>query len=348
MESVIKLDPFNYVPITRTPWGGSAIAHIKERLGTLVPPRIGESWEVSTDAQFVSKCEINGTLSLLTEQLQMRSKYLLGQRVNERFGAHSPLLLKWLHAQDVLSVQLHPTNTNPLLKAGECGKPESWLVLACDEGACLYLGFREGLSQQQIVDYLLNDEPEKCLNKVTPRPFDYIAVPPGCVHAVGPGVLVAEPQLVLPGRSGKTWRISDWRRRYNAQGELDSAGKPRELHTREALDAIDWSLPRGRELESLLVQTIHHGQKFLGNATNPFAVQVYSEVGQFRYEPLFKNQFSLLTVWGGVLRVKNGPVLRAGESAFIAAETAMLEFTCENWESSMPSAAFFALSLEHC
>ncbi len=56
MSSFYSLSPFNVVPISRTPWGGSVISKIKQKSFAYdFPTRIGESWEVSTDAQFLSK-----------------------------------------------------------------------------------------------------------------------------------------------------------------------------------------------------------------------------------------------------------------------------------------------------
>ena len=65
----------------------------------------------------------------MNELLKDKAQSILGLKIAEKYGNHSPLLLKWLNADDLLSVQLHPKNNNKLLKEDECGKPESWLVL---------------------------------------------------------------------------------------------------------------------------------------------------------------------------------------------------------------------------
>lgn len=325
-----KVIPFHFVSFSKTPWGGDHISAIKKKYfpneKENIPFLIGESWEISTDPLFPSQIKKeNGHIVNLNEIVQL------------------PLLLKWIHSRDLLSVQLHPENNNPLLKENECGKSEAWLVVDVEPSGFVYLGFKEGLSQDQIMEYLRNNEAEKCLYKFTPKKFDYISVPPGCVHALGPGVFVAEPQNILPNKSGKTWRISDWKRLYN--------GKPRELHVEQALDAIDWNLPRGAALEKMLVREMKSGVPFYGDETNPFALELFSEMGVFPYAQLQKNSFSVVTVFSGQVTISvdadadksKSITLIGGESAFIPAETTNMHVHLEHYLED-PVVAFFGVS----
>lgn len=332
-KKMIKVLPFNFIPIQKNPWGGRWIAKLKKRyfsdMSESIPEFIGESWEISTDRSapsLVQKSE-NKVVSL-----------------EEEVG-HVPLLLKWLHAQDVLSVQLHPPHHHALLKEDEGGKPEAWLVLDVESGGFVYLGFKESITKEQIIEHLLKDEVELCLHKYYPKKFDYISVPTGCVHAVGPGVFLLEPQSVLPKKSGKTWRISDWKRKYDNQGVKSATGSPRDLHTREALEAIDWLLPRGFELEKKLIKNIQNKERFLGNDVNPFSVQIFSQVGTYSYKPLNPGVFSLVSVWAGkvILRAKNEELIfKGGESGYIPAHFEELEVVLESHLDS-PCVAFFSL-----
>lgn len=353
MNSFYPLSPFNFVPITRTPWGGSAISKIKQKsFAYSFPERIGESWEVSTDAQFLSKivdAEYHD-VDTLQNVLTTHPSHVLGERIASRFGAHSPLLLKWLHANDVLSVQVHPNNKNTLLKSSECGKPESWLVLDVEPHGYIYLGFKDGLSKEDIVSCLRSGNPDDCLHRYTPKPFDYISVPAGCVHAVGPGVLIAEPQFVLPKRAGKTWRLSDWGRRYNKSGDRDDAGELRELHLNEGQTAIDWNLPRGKQIEQALVHNLRYVSRFLGDSYNPFSVEVFAKQGRFPYRPLCEGQFSLFTVWAGqaTLRAIGSErcVVKAGQSVFVGAKAADIFIETKNQSSDSVGSAMFAIQPE--
>lgn len=353
----LKTDSFNFVPINKTPWGGSKIAEIKKKYFpnflNKIPDHIGESWEVSTDIHYPSKIisdnkELNN--KTLTEVLKNNNaQKILGESIFNKYGAHCPLLLKWLNASDFLSVQLHPNNHNPDLKPDECGKPESWLVLDIEKDGFVYLGFQEHLTQSQITEFLLNDEPEKCLYRYEPKVFDYISVPPGCVHAIGKGVFVAEPQYVLPQKSGKTWRISDWKRLYNKHGQKSETGKPRELHVKESINSIDWNLPRGKDLEKLLIKNLSEDSVFYGDKYNPFAISVFNEIGTFCYKPLFKNTFSIISVWSGEIIMKHNnktSTLKGGESGLIVSNIDNIHLTLKSKNNDLPKAAFFSLNSE--
>lgn len=352
----VKFDPYNFVPVSRTPWAGQLIGVSK--IKGLPPPaegwpeRIGESWEVSTDAQFPSRIMSekakDSSSIFLADLLKKDPDFYLGKELARDFGSHCPLLLKWLNAREPLSVQVHPKHSHPLLKTNECGKPESWLVLNNSQGeGYVFLGFKEGLSKDDIMTALRQDRPRDVMHIVYPKIGDYISIPTGCVHATGPGVLIAEPQYILPEKSGKTWRLSDWGRCYNNKGEQDPNGLPRELHISEGLSAIDWELPRGKELENLLIQSLTHAEVFAGNTYNPFPVQYFCQPGMHEYKSIVDGQFSLVTCWEGQLQLnaRSGEtlVLRAGESGLIAAATENIKIVVtESVPLVSPGCAFFA------
>ncbi|MCA2959471.1 MAG: class I mannose-6-phosphate isomerase [Silvanigrellales bacterium] len=348
---VLVMDALNFVPLTRTPWAGHHIPRVKARglglPGELLPQRVGESWEVSTDTQFPSRVPSHEN-RLLSDVLETHGASLLGASVLARYGNHCPLLLKWLHASDVLSVQLHPRNGHRCLAAHECGKPESWLVMAVEPGGHLYLGFRESVTPAAVREALAQGRPETVLFRYVPAVGDLVAIPPGLVHAVGPGVFLAEPQYVLPGRSGKTWRLSDWGRTYDAQGALcraEDGGRPRELHIEEAFGSIDWALPRGEEAVRQLVRATNETAPFRGDTTNPFATWVFTSPGPHVYDALVGNAFSLVSCYAGTVSF-GSTTLRMGESGLVPATAARVPFVLQAGEEGRCGVAFFALASE--
>ncbi len=345
-ETLVPLDPLNFVPFTRTPWGGSRIAELKASgLGLprdSLPAHVGESWEASTDPLYPSRVASRGGATL-PEVLAREGDALLGAATIGRYGNHCPLLLKWLHAADVLSVQLHPRNGHPQLRIDECGKPESWLVLEAEPGGYLYLGLREGVSPEACRAALMEGRPADVLHRHEPRAGEIISVPPGLVHAVGPGLLLAEPQYVLPGKSGKTWRLSDWGRLYDAAGRVSPSGAARELHLEEAFDAIGWDLPRESRAVAALCHSSALTPRFLGDKHNPFATHVFTSPGMHVYEPLIAGAFSLATCYAGIATFGT-VVLRAGETGVVPARADRVAFSLTPDDQVRCGLAFFGLN----
>lgn len=301
---LIRCSPNNFTSLERTPWAGTAITQIKgpllSALKLTYPDLVGESWEVSTDSTFPS----HTPKGFLSESLKQAPPGAWGLWEPYARKGHLPLLLKWLEAKEPLSVQVHPPLT-ARLSPPNCGKHESWLVLQAKPEGYVYLGFQKGVKAKDVDHALTQGDIESLLYKFCPQPYDYISVPPGCIHAVGPGVLVAEPQTLWPGRQGVTYRLFDWKRTYNAKGILDtsSQGKPRALHIKESLETLNWSLPCGEDIMDAFVHPMGSSVPFKATPYNGFPCVVFSEPGLFTYKPLVANSPTLFTVWSGSLEV---------------------------------------------
>jgi mannose-6-phosphate isomerase len=141
-----------------------------------------------------------------------------------------PWLVKYLDAEDWLSVQVHPSaDAVGRLWPGEGSKTEAWLILQAEPGSRIYAGLRPGVKETTLRAALQAGNVADCLHQFRPRPGDCVFLPAGMVHAVGGGVLIAEVQQT----SDATFRLFDWNRR-------DAQGKARTLHIEEGLEAIDW------------------------------------------------------------------------------------------------------------
>jgi len=159
------------------------------------------------------------------------------------------LLVKLVDAADDLSVQIHPRDDDPLLAADESGKPEAWYIIDADPGAGLYLGFREGVSRQDIEQAIDGrGRVDRLMSFVPVSAGDVFLIEPGTPHAIGKGVLLLEPQRVSPGKRGLTYRYWDWNRTYDPAGRIDANGQPRALHRERALDVTGWEAPREGKL----------------------------------------------------------------------------------------------------
>lgn len=239
MPRPVLLAADNFTSPARTPWGGRRIASLyKAELGlapALREQAIGESWELSLGPELPSQLEDGRSLR---DVVASQPYAYLGAEATSRSSA---LLVKWLDADDHLSVQIHPAVDDPKLALDETGKPECWYIVAREPGAGLYLGLRPGVRIAAMRAALeTGGDVSSLLEFVPVEPGDFYLLQPGMAHAVGRGVTLIEPQYVAPGRRGVTLRYWDWNRRYDERGNQDPNGRPRELHVERALEVTDW------------------------------------------------------------------------------------------------------------
>ncbi len=226
------LYPLKFIPIYKEKiWGGNKIKSVLNKdFGSL--PNCGESWELSGVEGNVSVVS-NGYLAgnSLEELVEVYMGDLVGDSVFETYGNEFPLLIKFIDANDDLSIQVHPNDEMAAERHNSYGKTEMWYVLQADRGARLQSGFNQQVDQEKYLEKLEKIELTDILNFEEVVAGDVFFIPAGRVHAIGKGILVAEIQQT----SDITYRIYDYDRR-DAQGNL------RELHTDLALDAIDYTL----------------------------------------------------------------------------------------------------------
>jgi mannose-6-phosphate isomerase len=247
----LLLNPDNFTPPARTPWGGRKIVHVLKRgipLGAAQRAYdvVGESWELSLDPSFPSMVEESGR-ALADVVADDPYAFLGREALRGRRG--TALLVKLIDAAEPLSVQIHPADDHPGLSADESGKPECWYVVEAEPGAGLFLGLSEEATPSRVAAALESGQDVSALLGFVPvTPGDFFVIEAGTPHAIGAGTLLVEPQLVLPGRRGVTYRYWDWNRRYDARGRPDPRGEPRALHVAEALAVTRWDAPRGAAL----------------------------------------------------------------------------------------------------
>jgi mannose-6-phosphate isomerase len=156
---------------------------------------------------------------------------ITGDSIYEKFGNEFPLLIKFIEAQEDLSIQVHPGNDLARKRHQAYGKTEMWYILESKKGSKLYTGFREGVTKELYEEAIKNGGIEKLLNVENVDAGDTFFTPAGRVHAIGAGIVLVEIQQT----SDITYRIFDWNRKGTGK-------EKRELHTDLALEAIDFTM----------------------------------------------------------------------------------------------------------
>ena len=224
-----KLYPLLFTPNLHTVvWGGDRLCPYKGLAPK--PEPVGESWEVSavpSSPSIVSKGIFAGRdlISVVNEM----PKEILGESVCQKYDNKLPLLVKFIDAKRDLSIQVHPNDEMAKRVHGKSGKTEMWYIIDAKPGSYLYAGFKTQISEYEYKKRIADGSITEVLAKHEVKPGDVFYLPAGRVHAICSGILLAEVQQ----SSDLTYRIYD----YNRPG-LD--GKPRELHTELAAQALDF------------------------------------------------------------------------------------------------------------
>ncbi|PKB43463.1 mannose-6-phosphate isomerase type 1 [Cellulophaga sp. RHA19] len=222
--------PLKFNPILKERlWGGTKLRDVLNK--SIENDITGESWELSTvkgDVSVVSNGDLAGTS--LQELINTKTDDLLGKSVAERFGTEFPILIKFIDAKQDLSIQLHPNDELAKKRHNSFGKTEMWYVMDADKDAELIVGFNKDVAKEEYAASIKNDTLLNLLNYEKVKEGDTFFINTGKIHAIGAGVLLAEIQQT----SDVTYRVFDFNRK-------DKNGNLRELHTEQALDAIDYT-----------------------------------------------------------------------------------------------------------
>lgn len=226
-----ELYPLKFEPILKEKiWGGHSLSKLYgKNAGTL--QNVGESWELSAVSDNLSVVN-NGFLAgnNIEEIIEVYMGDITGDHVYEKFGNEFPLLIKFIEAVEILSVQVHPGNDMARERHNAHGKTEMWYILEGDSNSKIYTGFSKPVTRDEYIEALDRNTIPSLLNAEDARTGDVFFTPAGRIHAIGAGIVLIEIQQT----SDITYRIYDW-------GRTGVNGTVRELHTYLALDAIDFS-----------------------------------------------------------------------------------------------------------
>jgi len=226
-----SLYPLQFTPIFKGYiWGGTRLITDFGKKTNMKP--CAESWEISCVSDNVSVVS-NGFLKgkNLQELIEVYMGDLVGNSIYERFGTKFPVLIKFIDALDDLSIQVHPDDRLAFERHGSNGKTEMWYVMESGKDSGLIVGFNQKMDREKYLKAFHEKKLKDIMNFEKVAPGNVFFMPAGRIHAIGKDILLAEIQQT----SDLTYRIYDWER-------VGADGKPREMHTELALDAIDYNL----------------------------------------------------------------------------------------------------------
>lgn len=137
-------------------------------------------------------------------------------------GNPSDLLLKLLFTEQRLSVQVHPDDIYARSIGQPHGKTEAWYILSAKPDAQVGVGLTATLSAPQLRAAILDGSVADLVDWRSVTAGDVVFVPAGTIHAIGPGLVIAEIQQ----RSDTTYRLFDY-------------GRGRALDIDRAMDVAD-------------------------------------------------------------------------------------------------------------
>lgn len=226
----IQMYPLKFEPIYQYRiWGGRKFEHLLSKPLPENEP-IGEAWLLSDRKDF-SNTVTDGILKNTTLTNLMKDyRYEIMGKLGYHFEKF-PLLLKLLDCNEVLSVQVHPSDhQKEYIPHGETGKTEAWIVLEADVNSRIYAGLKKGTTKESLVQSIQDKSVAEQLHSFMPKKGDAVFIQSGTVHTLG-GTVVFEVQE----NSDVTFRLYDWDR-------IDSkTGKPRDLQVDQALACIDFN-----------------------------------------------------------------------------------------------------------
>ncbi len=315
--------PIKFAPVYKDYiWGGRYFDKFDRQLPEGI---LAESWELSCHKNGVS-IAANGELAgkSLPDIIKADPLNILGSRIPADCQ-EVPLLIKFIDANDKLSVQVHPDDNYAAVYEGGFGKNEMWYVIDAKPGAKLVAGLKSGVTRETFEQAVRDNRIEECLLEVEVQPGDVINIPAGLLHAIGAGIVIAEIQQC----SDTTYRVYDYNR-------VDSNGVGRALHLDKALDVINFCLAdREAKVSGVKLDISDDFTKTVFLANRFFACERYNVKGSI-IESTDGSKFYVFICLNGQGTIISDSMkvdFKAGETIFIPAS--MGEYSLEGTFTSL-------------
>ncbi len=321
------MHPLRFKPIFRRYlWGGRQLAEVLNK--PVGDDACAESWEIVDHNEDQSIVEFGALAGRsLGDLVGEHAVELLGEKtaasisnpdIPSQLQNRFPLLLKFLDANRVLSVQVHPDDQiAATLDAPDLGKTEAWYVMHAKEGAKIYAGLKPGIDRTKFKSAIENGFTEEALHSFEPVAGDCVFIRAGTIHAIGAGLLIAEIQQC----SNTTFRVFDWDR-------IDADGNSRPLHIEQSLDATNYSIgPVNPEspgpADHLNAVTLIECEKFVMRRWFVDPDEPLVSLGG-------DDRFRILAIIGGNVTVSGDPAdlpLETGQTMLLPASIGTVEIT---------------------
>jgi mannose-6-phosphate isomerase len=296
-------------------WGARSLAPLFPEKSNLAEP-LGEAWLTGVDCRVANGPFAGKTLGDAWREMPAEWR---GTRLAST--ANFPLLVKFIFPNDKLSIQVHPDDAYAAAHeqaAGGRGKTEVWHIVSAEPGARVLVGFKPGVNRVKFLEALASQTLEELLEACPVRAGDTIFVPAGTPHTIGPGMVICEVQEY----SDLTYRVYDY-------GRVDAQGRPRELHTKKALEVIQFGaspiIPFQGEIPRDEFGIAHIN--YLA-ACRYFAAERWDFSGWSAKESTDPQRFELLVILKGTGKIR----WNTGDCAYAAGETWFLPASLGKYE----------------
>jgi len=228
-----NLDPLFSWPGSETK--AASARGIRTKSATREKELIGEVWITDDQSRFLNGAPAGLTLA------EASAKYGSELHGSAWKWPRFPLLAKYIFTSDWLSVQVHPDDDYAREHdPGNLGKCEMWYFVKSDRRAAILMGLKSGVDKDELRAAFEQGTSRQFLRKFHPQAGEAAFVPPGLVHALGPGLVLFE----VEENSDLTYRLDDF-------GRVGLDGKPRPLHLKKGLDVTRLDAPALRNLPRL-------------------------------------------------------------------------------------------------
>jgi mannose-6-phosphate isomerase len=246
---------------------------------------------------------------LLRDEIERNAIQWLGEHHIKAFGADTKLLVKLLDAGQRLPIHAHPHAKWASAHIGAShGKSEAWYILSPGE---VFLGLKRRVSIEELLDLVEKQDIETMLglmHRVSVKQHQTVYVPPGLLHAIGEGIMVAEVQEPEDLSILLEWR--DFEIDGREHGHLG-------LGFETALNAVETQPRTEKEIAGLVSDKRDFGSVLVPDANEYFKLERL----HFDGEGTCRAGFGIMIVLGGnfELRSEHGKtiVMERGGTAVI-------------------------------